>query len=62
MTTEAIYAVRCIKFDGRRVEFKRYTERAKAELDVAGLRRVGIEAELVALEPAAGADAEVVRR
>jgi hypothetical protein len=47
---EMVVAVRCIKPDGvRRVEFKRYPDRAQAEIDAAGLRRVGCPCEIVDL-------------
>ena len=52
------FAVQCIKADGiRRVEFKRYTARDQAEIDAAGLRRVGIACEIVELALPAVADA-----
>ena len=56
-TSRCRFAVRCIKADGvRRVEFKRYAERGPAEIDLAGLRRVGIRAELVELAVSDGQD------
>lgn len=56
---EPRFQVDCIKADGvRRVMFKQYDDRHAADIDAAGLRKVGIMAEVVELPSSASAEAE----